>query len=376
MSEEKKQLRIKLKEAIDLLKTAKSKEEQIALINYTGALYSILQEENHQYEKAIDKYYPNYSKYAEDAEKAVQKHFIEEKDFHLRYTDEILYLTSKESEALHHIPTDSFMKPISKKASRDILNSFLEKYEIIDFYEQLYKRRNIHSMNKIADRYTTGLALYNPLCQETDLFIRKEKNSLHDLEVIIHELGHAFDEAYNTPSCEEYNSILHMSYYTEVVSALLERLFLRYLINENIEKEQAQQLLLRFEKENFLILLGSNAWGLFDDKFILNNRFQHCSNKTIIKKLQPYFNNPKRLMSVINDMRNYDFTEIHQYAYGNILSLIMSDEIEADGLLNERLEYFLQHRKPLVLEELLRNDDFHPKIYAKNYKKETNLIKK
>ena len=89
-----------------------------------------------------------------------------------------------------------------------------------------------------------------------------------------------------------------------------------------------------------------------------------------------YFIDKKFIKNYIEGIISFDLSEIYNYAYGDIISLFLFDEVNKYGFDNEMIEYFLRNRCELFSEDFLRECGFGPVNYVKLYKKvNKHLIK-
>ena len=267
-------------------------------------------------------------------------------------------------------------KYFSKKEFMDILFQFMKSINQDELFDKLCKNGDIYSSKMGNDIGNDGFTLYNPLNKQTDLFVKNLKYNLRAMNILVHEIGHAYDLSTLSGDVHEYNNYFYLSLYGEVMSRLFERLFLDFLRKKNIAYENVIEKQIDYNLLNHDFLLQAFILSLLDDDFILEDKYLNCDSDEIVDMIGSYFIDKKFIKNYIEGIISFDLSEIYNYAYGDIISLFLFDEVNKYGFDNEMIEYFLRNRCELFSEDFLRECGFGPVNYVKLYKKvNKHLIK-
>ena len=371
-----------LEEAEHMMKNVKSVEERVALANYIGNLYRSLVcmgDQNISFDR--NRSFggrKNYNKFVKKldvySDRLLQKYLLK-KDFHQSYMGEILPDVEEEMSWFCKLnyPLD---EKFDEKEFLEILFEFMKSIGQEELIANLYHHNHIHSTIIGQDSGNLGYALYNPLTQCTDLFIKEFQYNISSMITLVHELGHAFDLSHFYQNVEEYNRYFYISFYGEVLSRLFERLFYRFLLKNHIKEDTIKDKIIDFEVINHDYLLQAYIFSLLDEEFLKIGQSMECDVKVISKKVSPYFMEDAHIEDIIERMGHYDLSEIYNYAYGDILSLFLVEEVEKNGFSSDMIEYFLENRSKVFDDSFLRECGFGPVNYTKLYKREVEVLRK
>ena len=371
-----------LDEAEHMMRDIKNVEERVALANYIGNLYrslvcmgdqKIVFDRNRSFggRKNYNKFIKKLNVYSD---RLLEKYLLKQ-DFHKSYMSEILPDIEEEMSWFCGLQF-SLDENFSEKDFLDVLFQFMKSIGLEELISKLYYERHIHSTIMGQDSGNLGFALYNPLTQSTDLFIKDFQYDISSMITLVHELGHAFDLSQFHQNVEEYNKYFYISFYGEVISRLFERLLHRFLLKNHIKEDTVKDKIIDFEVLNHDYLLQAYIFSLLDSDFLKCNQSLDCDSKTLAKKVSPYFLEDAPVEDIIERMGHFDLSEVYNYAYGDILSLLLVDEVENNGFSSELIEYFFEKRCHFFDEEYLRECGFGPMNYTKLYKKEVEVLKK
>ena len=372
----------KVLESYENLKNVKSLDERLAVANYIGNLYCSMVTMG-DISHSFDKYdcFGGKKKYRRAIQKLdvysnqLMDNYILQKEFHKNFLGEIL--PDIEDEMMWIIPL-SFQteETFSKNDFFDVLFQFLKSIRLESLFDQFYKGNHIYSTLVGQSELNLGSTIYDPISRESDIFITDFQYDFKTLNTLVHELGHGYDLNRFLAGLGEYNQYFYNSFYGETISRLFERLFFRYLIQNNIRKDTAKDKLIDFEDLNHSFLLDSYILSLFDDEFLLEDQYLNCDKDEIISKIKDYFIKDAPLEEFVSELQNLDLQETYTYAYGDIISMFLVEEVEKSGFTGELFEYFLSQRSALFSDQFMRECGFGPANYLKKYKKEVELIKK
>ena len=371
----------KLQLAHQQLNQAQTPDEKIALANYIGNLYCslICMGEDVKIDKKKcfggDHHYHKFVKRLDVYNKEMLHHFVLCKDFHQSFMGEVL---PSVEESLQQICPMKFPKEeeFSYRDFMEYFYFFLESYGLEEYFETFLKDRHVHSVFVGQEKENLGFTLYNPISSDVDFFIRDFQPNLSSMITLAHEFGHGIDLKNFHGNVEEYNRYFYQSFFGEVFSRLMDRLFFRFCLKNGIQEGAVRDKMVDFEILNHEFLLQSYVLSLLDDSFLLNEGYLTCDRKVIVEKVKRHFMNENVIADFLNPMSKLDLQESFNYAYGDILSMFLAEEVERNGFFREMMEYFMQWRSEIFQEDFLRECGFGPKNYQKLYQKEMNLIKK
>ena len=380
INESTEQLYNQINESNKLLKIQTNNSKIFTLTNYIGNLYKAIYD--------IDGKIDNFNKRKIYGNKKNQKRFIKKldiynnklldnfiinKEFHSSYIGEILTGVEKEISTIDEIcEVDDEIDEIK---FIEILHDFMKEINQEIILDKLLKTKSIYSP-KSNGSSNLGYTSYNPETKKVDLFIRNFNYDLRHLHTLIHELGHCYDFNMLDKNCEKYNNYYYISIYNEVISRLFERLFLNYLIKNNIMKTAAKYQLYEFEIINHNFLLQSYLITLLDDIELKKRKDLIVSTNSLKKELKKYIEDEESIISIINDKIDLDIGQTLSYTYGDILSLLLFESIKNNKIDGKNMEEFMKYRTNIFNEKQIIEQGYIPKDYLNQYKKEIQLIKK
>ena len=301
--------------------------------------------------------------------------FIENKTFHKNYFSEILPDIEEEIAKMNIVdPKDNFC--FKRKDFFDILYQFMKSINQEELFDNLYKSDSIYSTTQGQDVGNVGFTLFNPTNGKQDIFIKDMKYNLFDMNTVAHEVGHCYDLSKFNGDISKYNKYFYTSLYGEVISRLFERLLLKYLRDNNIALDSVRKKEFDFIFLNHEILIQAFILSVFSKDFISKDRYLYCDTDEIVERVERYFVDEKFIKSFIEGIISFDLSEIYNYAYGDIISTFLYDEINKNGFNNEMMDYFFSIRHDLFNEEYLRECGFGPANYVKSFKKNYEHLKK
>ncbi len=370
----------RLQAANNLLKTTNNPNDKIALCNYIGNIYDAISSVGDKKiivkKKDIfgsNKYHKKFHRKLVKLEDIMLEKFIQDKEFHSSYMGEVCFGVEQLHDDDPEYNVDLYQE-LSKSDFDDIFFQFMKSINLDGFLEDYLKKSNIYSYKLSDDNHTLGMTLYNPVNRDVDVLIGDFILDIQALFTLAHEFGHVYDMSLFEGNTEEYNRYFYQSFYGEVVSKLFERLFLSYMINNNILKEEAQDKLMEVDDNNHDYLLTSYILSLLDEDLIRDSAYSYLSEEELIEVVNKYFNN--NISEFVSELDYVDLQEDFTYAYGDIVSMFIKDSIDKYGFSNELIDEFLKVRSNLFDEEFFREFGMGPDNYLDLYKKELKLLKK
>lgn len=377
-----KQLFDQLDEAEKNIKSKKiNSDERLALANYIGNLYRAiicLGCGDLEFDKNVSfGGKKNYSKIVRSINYYSDKlinNYVNDKMFHRNYFYEILPEIEDEISNMRNIDSTGELY-FSRKDFFDVVFQFMKSINQEELFNKLYKNGNIYSTIIGQDVGNVGFTLCNPINGQTDLFIKDLKYSLFDMNTLVHEVGHCYDLSKFEGDVSKYNKYFYLSFYGEVISRLFERLLLDFLKNKNIAYKEVINKQIEFNLLNHEFLLQAYILSLFNKDFIIKDKYLDCDSSEIVEIVRDKFIDEDFIKTFIEGIISFDLSEIYNYAYGDIISLFLYDDVNINGLDSEMMNYFFKKRSKLFNEGYLRECGYGPKNYVKLYKKFNKHLK-
>lgn len=371
-----------LEEAHSLFPQLKTKEERLAFYNYLENIYCALLcmgDQDADYRK--DPYFQDqvqYGKFLKDldtySERLIQN-YLQYKDFHKEYLGEIVAGVEDRIQEIRSIPSVD-MDPIPEKDFYEILFSFLSSIGEKKILDSFLQKNHIYSSVIGHSDGNIGFTLYNPFSRECHLFVKQFDYTFPNLNTLIHEIGHGIDYQHFQGDMKEFNQYFYLSYYEEVISRMMERLFHRYCLQNGILVPEAKDSYASLEGFMHDFLLESYMFSLFDKEILTKGRYVDCDREELVQKIKDHFVNEEALRMFLTEAPPLDLSESYSYAYGDIISLFLTEEVEKNGMNSELMEYFYWNAKQPFSDTFIRECGFGPKNYQDLYEKEIQLIKK
>lgn len=194
---------------------------------------------------------------------------------------------------------------------------------------------------------------------------------------LTHETGHIYDfecllsEGKNS----EMVNYVYLSLFGEVMSKLFERLFLEYLITNNIYRNIAIDKLIDMEIFNHSRLINGLILSLIRSEDLYLDGYESLSNTEIINKVRDYFVDDDFLIDHLS-LYDLNLSEDVSYAYGDIISMKLKEVFKNSGFNSSEFKYFMKHRTKIFNPFYIRELSISADDYYDSYVDELNLIKK
>ena len=381
------QIKEKIDQVMILIKEEKNNDVRLALYNYIGNLYSALSTIKGR------KVYPNKSKifggltnYRRFIKKTdflidvFDENFIRHKDFHSDYFSDILYAT--EGLFVDMINENQEYREGEDTFTEDdfitIFHDFCKSLGIENLFDQMLKNNKIFSMDKGRDfEQYKGITLFNPVNGDTDVLINGFTYSLESMYTLAHEMGHVYD-GYRIIEDGDSKDFLHYNYrsvYLEVVSRLFERLFLEYLIKNNICRDACLDKLIDMEINNHDYLLTAYVLSLLDDFYLKGGRYSRLKKDEIVEMVKDKFINLDQIEELFEN-KYIRLDEEINYTYGDLISMFLKDGVAAEGFNNPEFRDFLRIRLGDFNPEYIEMHGFTPEKYKQKYIEEIKILRK
>lgn len=362
------------------LKNAKSSDERLALGNYIYTLYEAIQaviclpldysdKDVFGSRKNCKKYIKKTDIYSD----RILQNFFDNRKYHNAMFGNIINELGDKLDFLDDQYT-CINHTITKGEFFDIFLSFLKSLKLDKEYDDFIKKVGIYSFNGDVMPDCGGFLLFNPVDKATDVFSADASYDVRTLSVLAHEFGHAYDFSKFEGDYTNYNKYLHQSFYTEVTSILFERLLSDYLINNNILIKDAKDDYLLRSETRYLTLFASFIDTLLDYDLLRKNRQDKYSSEYIYSLIEKYVN--EDVKDIVDEIITLNVRHNYIYTYGDIISMIMKEQINKYGFENDMLLEMFERREEIFSPEFLDNYGVTPDSYVEGYQKELKLLKK
>lgn len=367
------------------LNEEKERDVRFALYNYIQNLLRVLREIGSNYTMRKSdifkdlKMYQKFQKQEKLYKKMFNDNFCFYKDFFADYLNDILVRT--ESLFYKYIEDNEYSlenDEFSEKEFLDIFFGFCNKLGIGYLFDNVFDGKILSFDRKITDGNYLGLMIHNPLNGNSHILVDDFSYNIDSMFTLAHEMGHVYDVAsFNSKlTVSKYNDYMYKSLNVEVLSKLFEKLLLDYLIDNNIKKNVVIDKLI----DGFIVehdyIYSLYVLSLLDDRYIDSDRYLDISKDRLFDLVSKYFEDKKEVYDTI---KNNDFLLIDDavYAYGEIISLFLEDDVRDCSLSNSFLfNKFMDERFLEFSDSFMEINGFSPSKYQELYEKRLKLIKK
>ncbi len=367
------------------LNEEKERDVRFALYNYIQNLLRVLREIGSNYTMRKSdifkdlKMYQKFQKQEKLYKKMFNDNFCFFKDFHVDYlndilvrTDPLFYKYIEDNE--YSLENDEF----SEKEFLDIFCDFCNKLGISYLFDEVIDGKILSFDRKITNGNYLGLMIHNPLNGKSHILVDDFSYNIDSMFTLAHEMGHVYDVSFfnSKLNVSKYNDYMYKSLNVEVLSKLFEKLLLDYLIDNNIKKNVVIDRLI----DSFIVghdyLFSLYVLSLLDDRYIDSDRYLDISKERFFNLVSKYFEDKKEVYETI---KNNDFLLIDDavYAYGEIISLFLEDDVRDCSLSNSfLLNKFMDERFLEFSDNFMETNGFSPSKYQELYEKRLKLTKK
>lgn len=380
-TEDPKKLCEKLEIAKRQLKNAKSREEIMAISNYMyllddsiGLVSPSIESFTNKNEYLDTKTNGVMDKKYFTHEGKMMRNYLSQKEFHEKFFER---LHKKTSHLIDSIDEDDYsgITPLTEEEYYNIFFEFMNKIGLAKYFDKYVRGRRIY---KTKDSYenTLGYTLFNPITKDSDIFIGDLEYDIFSMFTLAHEFGHIYDLNNFNEDVEKYNEYFYQSFNGEAVSKTFERLFLDFLIENNILVSEAKDQMFDMINYNYEYILSSYIISLIPDILLIDNSYLKLSPTKIYKLVERYFTDKRNVRRFINKCCDLEVKETYMYAYGDVYSLFLKDRIKQDNYSLDSLGEFFEFRSEAFNPSMLDKLNIDPKKYVKLYKKDIDLLKK
>lgn len=375
-----------IKETLKIIKRTKDNMTRIMLYNYIGNLYSALSvirgRRLYPNKRRIFGTLDNYYRFMKKTDYLMDRfvdNFVANQKFHQDYFNDVL--ADIESIFINDIDGTDYSKESDYFGEKDFLtvfHDFCQSLKLEEIFFEVLQEGRLFKMKKGKgmDNYS-GLSLHNAFTGESRILIDSFNYDLDSLLILVHEVGHYYDqmEFVGGEKVDDYISYTFKSLYGEVVSRLFERLFLTYLIEQDIMKEKAIDKFIDIEIVNHDFLLSSYILSLLDSNYLEQDKYSNLSAAAISKMVKKNFINQDVIEGYLKNTE-LDLMSDVTYAYGDILSMFLKEEVLVEGLDSTLMRSFNEIRCYEFSADFFIKEKLSPDKYAEIYEREVQLIKK
>lgn len=380
-TENPKKLYEKLELAKRQLKNAKSREEIMAISNYIYLLNDSIGLVSPTIESITNKIDYLDGKTNEKMDKKYFTHegkmirnYLSQKEFHENFFER---LYKKTSHLISSVEDDEYsgITTLTEEEYYNIFFEFMNKLGLAKYFDKYVKGKRIY---KTKDSYenTLGFTLFNPLTKDSDIFIGDLEYDIFSMFTLAHEFGHIYDLNNFDEDIETYNEYFYQSFNGETISKTFERLFVDFLIENNILVDEAKDQMFDMINYNYEYILSSYILSLIPDILLIDNSYLELSPTRIYKLVERYFNKKRHVRKFINKCCDLELKETYTYSYGDVYSLFLKDRIKQDDYNLDSLKEFFEFRSKIFDPSMLDRLNINPKSYVKLYKKDIELLRK
>lgn len=381
------QIQEKINQTLMLIKEEKNNDVRLALYNYIGNLYSALSTiKGRKVYPRKDKIFgcrENYKRFMKKTDFLFDIYddcFIKYKDFHCDYFKDILLNT--EELFVEMVNENIDYRVQNNLLSEDdfiiIFHDFLQSIGLEKFFDEFINNGKIFSMNKARNfEQYRGLTLYNPVTGDSDVLINGFEYSLDSMYTLAHEMGHVYDgfRIFDDKDSERYLYYNYRSVYLEVIPRIFERLFLDYLIKNNIYRDAALDKLVDMEINNHDYLLSAYTLSLLDAEIIKDDKYHSLRPNDLVNLVKSYFQDLESIRELFSN-KTLRLDEEINYTYGDIMSMFLADGIREEGFSNPEFREFLRVRLEDFSPDFIESHEYTPERYREKYIREIKVLRK
>lgn len=370
----------KLETAKRQLENAKSREERLAISNYIyfvdSSIHSILPEipedeslyQDTKDNRILDRKFDVY-------DEKMMKNYLANKEFHRHFFEPI---RMKSAHELRKLPIDDYVgiTDLSEEDFYNILYEFMNKLGLSKTFDKFIKNKRIYKSQIELIGEVTGTVLYNPISKDSDIVLDRAEYDIVSMYTLAHEFGHLYDMNHFN-DVESYNRQYHLSFNDEIISKTFERLFVDFLLENNILYDEAMDQLFDMYAGNHEFILTAYIISLLPDIYIREaNPYIKITPTKIYKLVERYFSRKDPIKHFVNGMKKVAIQDTYKYAYGDVISMILRERVKEDNFSLDAIDRFISLKEDLFNPEMLEKLKVDPKTYVKLYKKDIELLKK
>lgn len=312
---------------------------QIALISSLDILSELYTDVTGSKNRTIEKYKKNTYLYNEVMKKQriqanqFTNNFIENKEFHNSFINDLLYNTNSRLDSLSSIEANTVF---SEKEMYDIMMEYLSTKGMDKYLDDIINEKRI--FKGLSSEFYAGYMAFNVVDKIPHILIDNEINSVEKMTSIVHEIGHIYDylELYKIVDLKAVNDYYMKSIYSEVISKQTEKDFITFLLKNNIATKDACCML-----EDYYLDINGNLGDLLiltglEDNLLRREKYRNLDAYDIIDKIV----GKSSITYIDEDLfepNNLDIFKSLAYGYSGIIATYF------EGLKQENMDKYECH---------------------------------
>ena len=306
----------------------------------------------------------------------LDENFVKYKKFHYDFFGEITDINNENLEDLVGLAYSDGSTDIGQEEFYEMFFEFLKEYGLEDRFDRFISSRRIFNKPLSLENGYFGSVLHNPLNYESSIMFCGFEYNINYLLTLAHEFGHTYDLG-NIKGNNAGARNLEYSYsspYGEVISSMFEKLFYDYLFKKKYRLEQLTDQAIDHVFANKEHVLSMYMLTLLDDDTIWEGPGD-VSSDVILSQDLSHFEDEEQVKFIVENC-TFDTWKDQAYAYGDVLSTILKENVKEEGLDSELMRTFMSERTKLFRPEFIVDNGFSPSAYQKIYTRDVERLKK
>lgn len=291
--------------------------------------------------------------------------FCKNKIFHQDYLKKILSVIGTELSKVDGSYVVNKHTHLTENESLDIITEYLKQYNYHDLFKDFVNNRRIFELPEQLIDYH-GLVYYSLISNNCFMFLSDFDITVKSMLTLMHEFGHVIDyeiikKKYGLNDKLKFNM---QSVYNESISKLHEKEFLHFLIDNDVCKEEAKDLLIDYYYLDYDTIFSLYILTYLPDYLLIKEKYKQLSKSKLFSYL------PSKLRISENNLYqlNPDLSDNINYGYGAIISEFLHSN-------NELTEGFYNYyRAKLFDPEFLIQNDLSALKFQKIYSKKIDKL--
>ena len=254
-----------------------------------------------------------------------------------------------------------------------LLREFMSSLGLDDLLSEFLDKRRIINYTKLYDD-TKAFILHNNIDDEAFICVRDFNNSISSINTLVHELGHAYDARNSFQSLKTKNDYFYISLLSEIIPYTFERLFVNYLLQNNIYNDEAKKVLQEINYNTYKYSFLSYVFSLSDPSFLIEHISTTIRGLKIREDVLEQIKNDFSLKELLNNSQSFNLRGDCKYAYGYIVSLYLMELINDNSMPD--FDCIFRRRDGVFDISLMEELNINPDSFALLTQKEKQLLKK
>ncbi len=305
-----------------------------------------------------------YQQYMNANYKKFINNFYENKEFHQAYLCEILKIIGEDLQELGEEYRTYNTTYLKEDECIDIITSYLKSIKKENLFYEMIEEKRIFELKRNLDGYNgeTVTIINNG---DSFIFLKGFDKTIFSLTTLSHELGHIddFKTIYQKYGIKDSHNLNLLSIYNETISKKYEKDFLYYLVDNNIYKEEAIDILINLYWNDYDVILSTYILSYLPKRLLERDKYQHLTAEEITK----YLPEGQKEIGEYVDSLNSTLQDDINYAYGAIISEYLDS--------NNKDTLYSGYRHKLFNPNFIVENKLLPEDFSKIYQKKLNKLK-